>query len=123
MPKQEYEAKVSLESITASAPRDPPTPPDSLTQLERVDLEDRRTEVVGKKQDIKERKKYALLFFGLGCAWMTAITGMLLLQGFGLVYHATFKLSDTVLLAAIGSTTVNVLGIVYVVANYLFPKR
>jgi hypothetical protein len=27
------------------------------------------------------------------------------------------------MLAVIGSTTVNVLGILYVVANYLFPKR
>jgi len=34
-----------------------------------------------------------------------------------------FKLSDPVMLAVIGSTTVNILGILYVVANYLFPKR
>ena len=31
-----------------------------------------------------------------------------------------FKLSDIVVLAAIGSTTVNVLGILFVVAKYLF---
>ena len=34
-----------------------------------------------------------------------------------------FMLSENIMLAAIGSTTVNVLGILYVVANYLFPKR
>jgi hypothetical protein len=40
------------------------------------------------------------------------------LQGFGRT-----KLSDTVVLAVIGSTTVNLLGILYIVANDLFPKR
>jgi len=50
------------------------------------------------------------------------VTVLLLLQGFGL-RSWEFKLSDTVMLAVIGSTTVNILGILYVVANYLFPKR
>jgi len=50
------------------------------------------------------------------------VTVLLLLQGFGL-RSWEFKLSDPVMLAVIGSTTVNILGILYVVANYLFPKR
>ncbi len=33
-----------------------------------------------------------------------------------------FRLSDQVLMVALGSTTVTVLGILHVVANYLFPK-
>jgi hypothetical protein len=47
---------------------------------------------------------------------------LLLFQGF-LSRLGIFNLSDTVILAAIGGTTVNVLGIFVVVVNYLFPKR
>lgn len=35
----------------------------------------------------------------------------------------SFKLSDSVLIALIGGTTVNVIGLFLVVANYLFPRR
>lgn len=34
----------------------------------------------------------------------------------------TFHLDDKVLIAAIGSTTANVIGLFYVVAKYLFPE-
>ena len=34
-----------------------------------------------------------------------------------------FNLSNNVLLAAIGGTTINVIGLFLVVARYLFPKR
>ena len=36
---------------------------------------------------------------------------------------ASFQLSDSVLIVILGTTTTNVLGIFYFVANYLFPKR
>ena len=42
-------------------------------------------------------------------------------EGFGA--RIGFKLSDSIIVAAIGATTVNVLGMLYVVANYLFPKK
>ena len=47
---------------------------------------------------------------------------LLALQGF-LSPWKVFALSDAVILAAIGGTTVNVLGIFIIVVNYLFPKR
>ena len=72
-------------------------------------------------QDIEERKKYANYFFRLACSWLFIITTILILQGFDGFY--SFKLQDNIVLAVIGSTTVNILGILYVVANYLFPKR
>lgn len=34
-----------------------------------------------------------------------------------------FELSDTVVLALIGGTTANVVGLFYIVARYLFPRR
>jgi hypothetical protein len=98
---------------------------DPKTALERERLENQRlqAEVAGLTQDTAERKRYALCFFVLACVWIAVITAVLLLQGFGFFCKWPFKLSEPIVLAVIGSTTVNVLGILYVVANYLFPKR
>jgi hypothetical protein len=99
--------------------------PDPNTIKEEKDLERVRygAQTEGQKQDIKERKKYALLFFYLSCAWLVAIMAIIMLQGFGWFCKAPFKLSDSIVLTMIGSTTVNVLGILYIVAKYLFPNR
>jgi hypothetical protein len=101
------------------------TDPDPDTQREKADLEQKRygTQTSGLTQDIAERKKYAGFFFGLSCAWLVAIMTIVMLQGFGSFWKQPFKLSDSIVLTMIGSTTVNVLGILYIVANYLFPKR
>jgi hypothetical protein len=90
------------------------------TGVENLDDQRKRTENEGIAQDISERKKYATYFFVLSCAWLVLVASLLLLQGFVLAH---FHLDDPVILAAIGATTVNVLGILYVVANYLFPKK
>jgi hypothetical protein len=99
--------------------------PDQNTLKEEADLGKERysTRTTGLAQDIAERKKYAKLFFRLSCAWLVAITVILMLQGFGSLsfWKAPFNLPDSIVLAMIGSTTVNVLGILYIVAKYLFP--
>jgi hypothetical protein len=99
--------------------------PDPNTLKEKEDLEKVRygAHTEGQKQDIQERKKYAQLFFYLSCAWLVAIVVILILQGFGSFWKTPFKLSDSIVLAMIGSTTANVLGILYIVAKYLFPNR
>jgi hypothetical protein len=76
-------------------------------------------------QDTDERKNYARRFLYIAWAWVAVIALVLIMQGScsqgcGPV---RFQLSDPVLLAAIGSTTANIFGILYVVANYLFPKK
>jgi len=118
--------KVKLARIFAEH-RTVKSEPDERTREEKEDLEKqkRREEIRGLGQDINERKRYALCYFILACCWLGAITLILLLQGFGSFWFGLmpFKLQENVLLAVIGSTTVNVLGILYVVANYLFPKR
>jgi hypothetical protein len=100
-----------------------PSEPDIKTREEERDLEGekKKTVIRGLGQNIKERKKYAECFFVLACCWLLSITVVVLLEGFGAFLR--FRLSDNVVLALIGSTTVNVLGILYVVANYLFPKK
>jgi hypothetical protein len=99
-----------------------PSEPDKKTKEEERDLENQRkkTLLVGLGQNIKERKKYAARFFALSCCWIIIITGVVLLDGWR---WSNFWLPDKVVLALIGSTTINILGILYVVAHYLFPKR
>jgi hypothetical protein len=101
--------------------------PDSKTREEEEDLnrEQQRALIRGLLQDIQERKKYATYFFFFACCWLAIIAGIVLLDGFGSFWFGKFpfRLSERVVLAMIGSTTVNVLGILYVVANYLFPKK
>jgi hypothetical protein len=132
MPPNEAEGpEASLPSPNPDLPRilrrDVSQKPDAPTGAERQSLENEKLkeEVRGLQQDTAERKKYAQLFFGLSVVWIAIITLILLLEGFGSFWFGRmlFKLSDPVMLAVIGSTTVNVLGILYVVANYLFPKR
>lgn len=112
-----------LSSIEKARPRQVSSEPDPKSLEEQEDLERQKVEVLlrSEEQDISERKKYAWYFFLLSSGWVAVISVLLFLEGFG--GHFAFRLSDSVLLAAIGSTTANILGIIYVVANYLFPKR
>lgn len=53
------------------------------------------------------------------CAWLLLLFVTLAAQGFR---WGGFELTERVLLALIGGTTINVIGIFIVVMNYLFPK-
>lgn len=83
------------------------------------------------KQDIKARGKYADKLFSLIAWWLVAMLVIVMLTGFkGWSFNfssfrlvASFALSDTVILALIGSTTTTVIGLFLVVVNYLFPQR
>jgi hypothetical protein len=123
LPPQDKLARGLAEAASSEVSKEP----DPNTLKERAELEKERygTQTSGLTQDIAERKKYAGFFFCLSCAWLVAIVAILMLQGFGSLsfWKAPFKLSDSIVLAMIGSTTINVLGILYIVANYLFPKH
>ena len=71
----------------------------------------------GAWQDLEERKKYALRIFVLMCCWLGLLFALLFVAGWA---PLGFELSDSVLLALIGGTTANVLGIFVLVARYLF---
>lgn len=79
-----------------------------------------KEEVESIKQDREERKVYASKTFDFLCVYMVFVGILLLMSGFT---TASFQLSDSVLIVILGTTTTNVLGIFYFVANYLFPKR
>lgn len=79
-----------------------------------------KEEVESIKQDREERKVYASKTFDFLCVYMAFVGILLLMSG---STTASFQLSDSVLIVILGTTTTNVLGIFYFVANYLFPKR
>lgn len=121
--------QLSLEVIAAAGVVGATTPktPDRETAEEvgvldaeqRIELARKTAEVDGLKLDLRQRKEYANKIFYLIVAWLIVLLGVLLLQGFGKTDDG-FSLSDSVLLAFIGGTTVNVLGIFVIVAKYIF---
>jgi hypothetical protein len=69
-------------------------------------------------QTREARRKWAPKFFYLSCVWLGLVALLLIMQGFRI-----FHLSDAVLIAAVTTTTANILGTLAVVANYMFPKK
>ena len=114
--------ELSLDSILA--PTEISETPDQKTELELKSLgsEELKARVAKLNQDIKLRKKYSGKLYFLVSIWLAAIFLLLLLQGFVGV-HGYFALSDKVLITIIGGTTINVLGLFAIVANYIFPKE
>ena len=86
--------------------------------VEALRLEDRRELLKGRKQDRRERKRYAELVFRLVCWWLAGVMALVCAAGF-----ETVHLDEGVLLAIVGSTTASVVAIFVVVAKYLFPPR
>lgn len=77
-------------------------------------------------QDTKARKEYAEKLFNLIQKWLYAIFFLMLAAGFlhegSPLSSLYFKLSDTVLVALITSTTATVIGLFIVVVNYIFHR-
>jgi hypothetical protein len=112
-----------LLKIERSQPKTVPSEPSAEFAAEKAYLERQRVlvELEGERQDITERKKYAFRFFVLAFSWVLVIAFLLFFEGFGA--RLNFHVSNPVLLAAIGSTTANILGVLYVVAHYLFKEK
>ena len=114
-------------SNSSSIVQSPEKPPDTASNPQTSEeIEDwakqRREDLVNLQleQDLTERKKYAGRIFWLVVGWIVAIFAVIVLQGFS--DKTGFSISDNVLMTLIGGTTINILGIFIVVANYLFPK-
>ena len=96
--------------------------PESLRQ-EETDWDRRAREEAVKDtiQDREERKKYAKHYFWLVALWMAFMGAILVAQGFQ-SDQGVFKLSDNVLMMALGTTTAKVVAIIIIVARHLFPE-
>lgn len=72
------------------------------------------------QDNILRRGNWGNRVFWLLLGWLFAVVAVLFLEGFH--YHG-FHLENSVLIAFIGSTTADVVGLGYIVANYLFAKH
>ncbi len=120
----------------SSPPRDnPPTglTVDSIVEAPIVETQDAATSVsleeltlenqwlinAELRANIQRRQTWANRIFWLIVGWLVSVIAAVVCQGFGL---REFHLDDSVIIAFISTTTVNVLTLGYIVANYLFPK-
>ncbi len=116
------------ESVRKAASRDEPIEADelepnlSLTLSEHKDL----YEIDSLRQALKEavdthklRLQYTSRIFGMVCGWLLGVIVCILLTGFRVW---SFQLSDSVLIAFITSTTVNVVGLFFVVAKWMYTN-
>jgi len=87
---------------------------------QQAELDKLKADIKGLEQDTEQRKAYAGRIFWLNVVWITSLTAIVLLSGFQWTH---FLLPVSVLLALVGTTTLNILGTLYIVAQYLFPKR
>lgn len=85
---------------------------------EALRLEDGRELLKGRKQDRRERKRYAELVFRLVCWWLVSVMALVFCVGLDAI-----RLDEMILTTIVGSTTASVVAIFVVVAKYLFPPR
>ena len=103
----------------------PPAAPDPSAKEERkwfLNLKsvDRETvNVWGLIVDIGLRTAMSVLFMWMAWWWLCKVADIVNNQ----TAEGRTHLSDTVLVALLTTTTINVLGLLYFVANYLFPKQ
>lgn len=90
-------------------------PPDAVALLERSQLEQ---DIALGNLLLELRKKYATRLFWVLVVWIVALFGVVALDGFS---PWGFHLSENVVLTLLGATTVNIVGLFYVVARYVFP--
>lgn len=114
---------------------DVPTEPDAATREEKREInrerkakrrldDERRKSLVQKR---RQRETYAGRLYKLIVVWLSANGALVVLSGFKLhlplqQMWVSLTIPDNILLAMIGGTTVNVLGLFYVVVRYLFSN-
>ncbi len=93
-----------------------------------ADEKEAKVQLLKRKDELLEQEvsrlwwdKYTRLascaaIFGIVIGWLWAVRQLLVLP-------AAERPTDAVLIAALGTTTVNVLGLLYIVARYLFPQQ
>lgn len=73
--------------------------------------------IKARQQDRVLRGGYADKIYWLVCCWLAGMFVILLCCGL-----RWLELSDSVLIAIMTGTTIDILGLMVIVANYLFPK-
>ncbi|HEY6339009.1 MAG TPA: hypothetical protein VIW68_11010 [Candidatus Sulfotelmatobacter sp.] len=123
MPDQLPQAKPSGLTVDSIVPVPAPAVPAGAVfyelETQKFQLEKFKITIDALRRDVDHRDKWANRLFPVCAGWLIAVLIVLGLQGF---HVAGFHLNDSVLIAFIGTTTADVLGLGYIVVNYLFPK-
>ena len=75
-------------------------------------------ELKSRTQDREQRKKFATRIFWVVIAYIAVVFVVLFFCGYSCIY-----LSDAVLITLLSTTTANILSLLVIVFNYLFPKK
>lgn len=86
-------------------------------ERERIGNDMLKEQLEGRRQDREERKKFGTYVFWLIVGYLIAVFILLVLAGFG-----TLSISEGVQIALLGTFSANVLGLFWMVMNYLFSK-
>jgi hypothetical protein len=100
--------------------------PSKETSLEVIDYENEHKafSLRYKKAFLNNRKIYGFLTFSLVACWLTVMLFFILAQGIGRIpfKDVKFLLTDSVVIAMITTTTINVLALLIIVLRNLFPS-
>jgi len=115
---QELEAYKQLPARDIQIPKEQQRR-DELTKAQ-ADVITQLVQAQGVKSTTNLREKYANRAFVLCVSWLVAILLVLCFQAF---HWLGFTLSEAIILALIGGTTVNVVGLFYFVMKGLFDSK
>lgn len=106
------------------APQAAPEVVHAALELEtrQADLDAKKISNIGLAKYFQQREKWGERVFWLLLGWLVSVVLVVLVVVLDGLQVAGFHLDNSVLIAFIGTTTADVLGIGYVVANFLFPK-
>lgn len=89
-------------------------------QIETLNQRNRSRFLHEEQNHIREyRRKYSRRVFWVTCAWLMFTALLIVGTGFK---NAAFHLSDTVLVATLGSALAGVIGMFLVILNWLYPR-
>lgn len=88
-------------------------------RIENLEHEAKRLALRQRRVDLKMRVGYSIALFVVLLFWLAFIAAVISATG---SETCPFTLSDAVLIALIAGSTANVIGLVIIVAQYLFPK-
>lgn len=99
------------------------TPPVPLSQSrEDMAMDVEREHSLNERELLKKLREPMVMFlWRLSVWWLVGCAVLLILKGFGQFTH--FNLADSVLIAAITTTTANVLAMLVLVVKFVFPER
>jgi hypothetical protein len=119
------ESKIILDALLAKVkapipPSSDPKDPKYVAEKNDYELQEKEAKLSDYKQDIQLRKSFSERIFWLFVTYLAVIILILVASG---LTRIDFVLSDNVLIALLTTTTANIIGVLIIVARYIFPKR